>query len=135
MLFDLLSIGGEDFAGRPLAERRAALERFYKAQKTDGLLLSPATTSREAALGWLTRSGGALDGVIAKRLDLPYRFGERAMVKVKQQRTADCVVGGFRYAEKKRGGRLAAARPVRRRRAAPPRRLHLGAQGRGPARR
>ena len=102
MLFDLLSIGGKDFASRPLAERRAALERFYKAQKTAGLLLSPATRDREAALGWLTRSGGALDGVIAKRLDLPYRFGERAMVKVKQQRTADCVVGGFRYAEKRK---------------------------------
>ncbi|MGE5063369.1 MAG: ATP-dependent DNA ligase, partial [Myxococcales bacterium] len=47
-------------------------------------------------------SGGALDGVIAKRSDLEYRSGERAMVKVKQQRTADCVVGGFRYAEKKK---------------------------------
>ena len=51
---------------------------------------------------WLERSGGALDGVIAKRTDLEYRSGERAMVKVKQQRTADCVVGGFRYADKKR---------------------------------
>jgi ATP-dependent DNA ligase len=48
----------------------------------------------------LRRSGGALDGVIAKRLDLDYRPGERAMVKVKQQRTADCVVGGFRYAQR-----------------------------------
>ena len=55
---------------------------------------------------------GALDGVIAKRLDLPYRPGERAMVKVKQRRTADCVVGGFRYAVKEQGGRLAVARPL-----------------------
>jgi ATP-dependent DNA ligase len=52
-------------------------------------------------LGWLQRSGGALDGVIAKRLGQEYRPGERAMIKVKQQRTADCIVGGFRYAEKK----------------------------------
>ena len=102
MLFDLLSIGDKDLSARKLSDRRAALERFYKTQKTDGLLLSPATPSRDAALGWLDRSGGALDGVIAKRLDLPYRFGERAMIKVKQQRTADCVVGGFRYAEKRK---------------------------------
>jgi ATP-dependent DNA ligase len=60
------------------------------------------TRDRDAAVRWLERSGGALDGVIAKRADLEYRPGERAMIKVKQQRTADCVVGGFRYAEKKR---------------------------------
>ena len=60
------------------------------------------TCDRDMAVGWLERSGGALDGVIAKRADLEYRSGERAMIKVKQQRTADCVVGGFRYAEKKR---------------------------------
>src|SRR5437660_10522687 len=60
------------------------------------------TGDREVALRWLKRSGGALDGVIAKRRDLEYRSGERAMIKVKQQRTADCVVGGFRYEEKKR---------------------------------
>ncbi len=102
MLFDLLSLGGESFADRPLAERRSALERFHASQATHGLLLSPATDDRAMALGWLDRSGGALDGVIAKRLDLPYKFGERAMIKVKQQRTADCVVGGFRYAEKRK---------------------------------
>jgi ATP-dependent DNA ligase len=60
------------------------------------------TCERTVALQWLARSGGALDGVIAKRADQDYRAGERAMVKVKQQRTADCVVGGFRYAEKKK---------------------------------
>ncbi len=101
LLFDLLEIGGEQFDERPLVDRRRALERFYKANAVDGLLLSPVTTDRNVALGWLGRSGGALDGVIAKRLDQPYKFGERAMVKVKQLRTADCVVGGFRYAEKK----------------------------------
>ena len=102
MLFDLLALGGRSLAQQPLSERRAALETFHAKQRLPGLLLSPATRDREAALGWLERSGGALDGVIAKRLDLDYRPGERAMVKVKQQRTADCVVGGFRYAEKKK---------------------------------
>ena len=102
MLFDVLEIGGKSFDEKTLAERRKALERFHECNAVDGLLLSPATTSRDAARGWLKRSGGALDGVIAKRLDQPYRFGERAMVKVKQLRAADCVVGGFRYAEKKR---------------------------------
>lgn len=102
MLFDVLEIGTQGFDGGPLSGRRKALEKFYKSNAVDGLLLSPATEDRDVALAWLKRSGGALDGVVAKRLDQPYRFGERAMVKVKQLRTADCVVGGFRYAEKKR---------------------------------
>jgi ATP-dependent DNA ligase len=102
MLFDILEAGGKGFDDQPLTVRRKALERFHKANPVDGLLLSPVTMERDRALGWLHRSGGALDGVVAKRLDQPYRFGERAMVKVKQLRTADCVVGGFRYAEKKR---------------------------------
>ena len=102
MLFDILEAGNQTFEVQPLAKRRKALERFHKANAVDGLLLSPVTTDHDHALGWLQRSGGALDGVVAKRLDQPYRFGERAMVKVKQLRTADCVVGGFRYAEKKR---------------------------------
>jgi ATP-dependent DNA ligase len=102
MLFDLLAIGGKPLAEKPLADRRAALEKFYAKQRVPSLLLSPATTEHQEAVGWLERSGGALDGVIAKRTDQEYRPGERAMIKVKQQRTADCVVGGFRYAEKKR---------------------------------
>jgi ATP-dependent DNA ligase len=102
MLFDLLGSGSEKLSGRALSDRRRALEAFHSKSAVPGLLLSPATTDRQAALGWLERSGGALDGVVAKRLDQPYRFGERAMVKVKQQRTADCVVGGFRYAEKRK---------------------------------
>jgi ATP-dependent DNA ligase len=100
MAFDLLESGGKSLAGQPQSKRREALETFFEANRAPGLHLSPATTDRETALGWLKRSGGALDGVIAKRLDLDYRPGERAMIKVKQQRTADCVVGGFRYAEK-----------------------------------
>jgi len=101
MLFDLLSLGGDDFADQPLSKRRSALETFVEALNEPKLKLSPATTDRDTALEWLERSGGALDGVIAKRLDQPYKSGERAMVKVKPERTADCVVGGFRYAEKK----------------------------------
>lgn len=101
VLFDLLELRGKSLLDQPLAKRREALERFSARNAASGLHLSPVTTDRATALRWLQRSGGALDGVIAKRLDLEYRPGERAMVKVKQQRTADCVVGGFRYAEKK----------------------------------
>ena len=96
MLFDCLARAGEDLAGRPLEARRAALERFHRDHGGPDLLLSPASRSIDDARGWLATSGGALDGVIAKRLDEPYRAGERAMRKVKQHRTADCVVGGFR---------------------------------------
>jgi ATP-dependent DNA ligase len=102
MAFDLLELGGKSLVDAPLSERRKLLERFLAEKGVRGLLLSPGTTDRDTALDWLHRSGGALDGVVAKRLDQAYRPGERAMVKVKQQRTADCVVGGFRYAEKKR---------------------------------
>jgi ATP-dependent DNA ligase len=102
MAFDLLEVGGQSLLGEPLFERRQALERFVARNAVPGLLLSPATTDRETALGWLQRSGGALDGVVAKHTGQNYRPGERAMIKVKQQRTADCVVGGFRYAEPKR---------------------------------
>ena len=102
MAFDLLELGGNSLMDEPLSERRDALERFYARNKVPRFELSPATRDRKAALRWLERSGGALDGVIAKRTDLEYRSGERAMIKVKQQRTADCVVGGFRYAEKKK---------------------------------
>ncbi len=100
MLFDLLSLGGDDFSDEPLSKRRRALEQFFESIDIPQLKLSPATTDRDSALGWLERSGGALDGVIGKRLDQPYKPGERAMVKVKPERTADCVVGGFRYASK-----------------------------------
>jgi ATP-dependent DNA ligase len=101
MLFDLLELDGKSLMGLPLEDRREMLERFFRDNEVPGLNLSPVTRDRKIALDWLSRSGGALDGVIAKRTELPYRPGERAMIKVKQQRTADCVVGGFRYAEKK----------------------------------
>jgi ATP-dependent DNA ligase len=102
MVFDLLELDGKPLTGLPLSRRREKLEQFFRKNETPGLQLSPMTRERKAALDWLERSGGALDGVIAKRADLEYRSGERAMIKVKQQRTADCVVGGFRYAERKK---------------------------------
>ncbi len=100
MAFDCLALGKTVLGPEAFAERRATLETMLAKEKEPSLLLSPATRQRGKAIGWLERTGGALDGVIAKRLDLPYRPGERAMVKVKQRRTADCVVGGFRYAAK-----------------------------------
>jgi ATP-dependent DNA ligase len=102
MAFDLLELDGKPLASLPLSKRRDRLEQFFAKNEVPGLQLSPMTCEREVAVGWLERSGGALDGVIAKRADQDYRSGERAMIKVKQQRTADCVVGGFRYAEKRK---------------------------------
>ncbi|HEX5258187.1 MAG TPA: ATP-dependent DNA ligase [Sphingomicrobium sp.] len=99
MVFDLLELGGKALVDLPLSQRREQLQKFISENEVPGLHLSPMTRDRETALGWLRRSGGALDGVIAKRTTQEYRSGERAMIKVKQQRTADCVVGGFRYAE------------------------------------
>lgn len=99
MLFDCLALSGRLLINDPLVERRAAVERFHERDGTAMLLLSPATLDRDQAMRWLARSGGALDGVIAKPLNEPYQPGERAMRKVKQHRTADCVVGGFRRAK------------------------------------
>jgi ATP-dependent DNA ligase len=97
MAFDCLALGAKMLTNRPLTDRYVALEQLLAKEAEPMLLLSPATLDRDRALGWLERTGGALDGVIAKRLDQPYQSGERAMIKVKQRRTADCVVGGFRY--------------------------------------
>ncbi len=102
MLFDCLFAAGTDYCGEPLARRRAALEALPDAESRDDVLLSPMTCDRAVAQGWLDMAGGALDGVVAKRRDGPYESGERAMLKVKQLRTADCVVGGFRYAAARR---------------------------------
>ena len=103
MAFDLLvDDAGRLLARKPLRERRKALERFHAAFAKDvrRLRLSPATTDPKRAFEWLRRAGAALDGIVAKRLDLGYRSGERTgMVKYKTIRSADCVVGGFRYLE------------------------------------
>jgi ATP-dependent DNA ligase len=100
MLFDcLFTPDGENLLPRPLIERRAALEEFFASLPSDsnGLVLTPYTRKRSEAQKWLDRAGGSLDGVIAKELYGPYLPGERAMLKVKRVRTADVVVGGFRY--------------------------------------
>jgi ATP-dependent DNA ligase len=98
MLFDCLEVGVKALIERPLAERRAALEAFHAGLGRDDIRLSPRTLDRAIATRWLEASGDDLDGVVAKRLDGPYAPGDRAMLKVKRMRTADCVVGGFRYA-------------------------------------
>jgi ATP-dependent DNA ligase len=100
VVFDLLvDAKNRDLTRRSLAERRRALEEFFaKLPAHPRLLLSPATIDRERAVAWFDEVGPSLDGTMAKRLDLPYRAGTRdGMVKVKRLRTADCVVGGFRY--------------------------------------
>lgn len=95
--WDLLALGDDDLRNVPLAERRKKLERALARAKAP-LHLSPATRDREVAQDWFERFEGAgLDGVMAKRLDSPYRAGERTMIKVKHSRTADCVVAGFRW--------------------------------------
>ena len=104
MLFDFLITDGKNLLAAPLIDRRSMLEKFHAGHGGPQLLLSPRTCDIHEAHEWLARGGGALDGVVAKRLDEPYRPGERAMLKVKQHRSADCVVGGFRRA---RGGGVA----------------------------
>lgn len=97
--FDMLvDQDGRDLRGEPLEARQRALASFLRAAASDRLTATPGTARRDIAQDWLR--GGAFEGVIAKRLDGPYAEGERAMVKVKRIRTADCVVGGFRYAHR-----------------------------------
>ena len=102
IVFDLLGDEtGKSLLSLPLRERRKQLESFARQNlKTKSAVrLSPATTDLKQAKKWFDKTGGDLDGVIAKLIDVPYASGERtAVVKVKQIRTADCVVGGFRYA-------------------------------------
>ena len=102
--FDMLAdMSGTSLVARPLSERRQALEAFHAAVgEQKGLRLSPYTRDLGTAKRWLDLAGGALDGVVAKRIDGRYEAGERAMLKVKRLRTADCVVGGFRYASNSR---------------------------------
>jgi ATP-dependent DNA ligase len=106
IVFDLLvDAAGRSLVKQPLAERRAALEQFVAANvpKGSAIRLSPATTTMATVTKWFRSVGGGLDGVIAKRLDLAYLTGTRdGMQKMKNMRTAECVVGGFRYASKGR---------------------------------
>jgi ATP-dependent DNA ligase len=105
IVFDLLAENGQVYLQRPLRERRESLETFSRLnfRSARQLRLSPATTDHTIATEWFNKTGGDLDGILAKRVDAPYASGERTgMVKVKQIRTADCVVGGFRYARDSR---------------------------------
>jgi ATP-dependent DNA ligase len=97
MLFDLLFYRETSYLAAPLELRRSSLEILHRGEESEDLLLSPFTEDRDVAQGWLDMAGGALDGVVAKRRDGVYEAGERAMLKIKQLKTADCVVGGFRY--------------------------------------
>src|SRR3954471_13668307 len=99
--FDLLAEDAESYLTLHLRDRRQLLEKFARSnlRQSEKVRLSPATTDYRVATGWFAKTGRDLDGIIAKRLDAPYASGERtAAVKVKQIRTVDCVVGGFRYA-------------------------------------
>ncbi|MGA7808924.1 ATP-dependent DNA ligase [Bradyrhizobium sp.] len=107
--FDLLATEKDaELSAQPLGKRRPALEQFAKTSfKSNRMFrLSPTTASYATARKWLEKSGGGSDGVIAKRLDLPYQSGSRdGMQKIKKFRSADCVVGGFRYATNRIAGR------------------------------
>jgi ATP-dependent DNA ligase len=108
MVFDLLRSADSELAALPLDRRRPALEQFARRNfKGNGVFaLSPASRSYAGAKKWLQSIKAGHDGVVAKRLDLAYRSGARdGMQKIKLMRTADCVVGGFRYGEKKQGRR------------------------------
>ena len=100
--FDALAEGDQDLRPQPFRDRRARLERLVTTSAS--VHVTPATTDRDTAARWFDEFEGAgLDGVVAKGLDQPYREGERTMVKVKYQHTADCVVAGFRTHKDGRG--------------------------------
>ena len=95
--FDLLSLGDDDLRNEPFSRRRELLAEALKNAKPP-IHLTPATADRDVAGDWFERFEGAgLDGVIAKPTSVAYRPGERAMLKIKHERTADCVVAGFRW--------------------------------------
>jgi ATP-dependent DNA ligase len=95
--FDLLAIGDENLTERPFAERRERLEQILR-DTPERLHLTPLTDDPDLAQDWFTRFEGAgFDGVMAKPSDGPYEQDKRVMWKVKHERTADCVVAGFRW--------------------------------------
>jgi ATP-dependent DNA ligase len=97
--FDLLALGEEDCRSRPFRERRGTLARILAAAGSDvgqRIRLTPATSDPDVAARWLDRPGSGIDGVVAKPVDLPYEPGRRTMIKVKEDRTAECVVAGWR---------------------------------------
>ncbi len=95
--FDLLALGDADLQAEPYAVRRRALEESLRKAKPP-VHLTPVTTRPDVARDWFSRFEGAgLDGVVVKDGELRYQPDKRAMMKVKHERTADCVVGGFRW--------------------------------------
>jgi ATP-dependent DNA ligase len=108
LAFDLLRKGRSELETKHLAKRRSLLEDFAARCFTGASLfrLSPASRKLQDAHRWLALAGGGSDGVIAKRLDLPYQAGNRdGMKKIKRYRSADCIIGGFRYGENVQVGR------------------------------
>jgi ATP-dependent DNA ligase len=99
--FDILALKSKDFTQQPIEKRREHLEQFFTTIDHELITLSPATTERGVVTDWFKKMGKlGLDGVMAKKLGEPYHSGDReGMVKVKHLKTADCVVGGFRYGE------------------------------------
>lgn len=101
VIFDLLALGDRDLRKRPLSERRAVLNEALgnvSARSNGRVTVTPATTSRETAARWFVEFEAAgCDGIIAKKLTDAYVENKRTMIKVKHQRTADCVVAGFRW--------------------------------------
>ena len=94
--FDLLALGADDYTERPFAERRAALESALAAARPP-VHLTPVTTDRAVAEQWFTQFEGAgLDGLVAKSPSGGYEPDKRVMFKIKHERTADCVVAGYR---------------------------------------
>ena len=133
--FDVLALGNDSWLGRPFRERRAELERIVRTPIAAGsrpdaatsVFITPASTDTAVAAEWFsTFEGAGLDGIVAKPLDDPYQPDKRALVKVKHQRTAECVLAGLPHPQGRQRRRLDAARPVRRRRAAEPRRRRRG---------
>jgi len=105
IVFDLLEDAAGPLTDLPLEQRRRKLEAFARREfrRAERIVLSPATSDIKTARRWFASAGKALDGIIAKRADVEYRSDDRTgMQKIKRQQTADCVVGGFRYATKGR---------------------------------
>ena len=95
--FDLLALDEDDLRERPFAERRSRLAELLTPARPP-IFLTPETADRAVASSWVERFGGTgIDGVVAKHRELRYEPGVRAMLKMKRERTADCVVAGFRW--------------------------------------
>lgn len=107
LAFDLLRCGKVELSKISLGKRRPRLEAFAAQQFRNGRFrLSPASRRFKDAKHWLASAGGGSDGIVAKRLDLPYQAGNReGMQKIKRYRSADCVIGGFRYGDREQAGR------------------------------